>query len=41
MENKTHRQQIKHSVMGAFCSNRDLNTAREKPSLSVFVETFV
>ena len=32
IENKTQTQQTKHSVTGVFCSDLDLNTAREKPS---------
>ena len=39
VESKT--QQAKHSVTGIFCCNLDLNTAGEKPSLSVIVEIFV
>ena len=35
---KTQTQQTKQSVTGVFCSNLDLNTVREKPSQSVFVE---
>ena len=35
----TEREGIK--CYGIFCSNLDLNTAGEKPSLSVFVEIFV
>ena len=41
VENKTQTQQTKHSLTGSFCSNLDLNTAGEKPSLSVFVKIFV
>ena len=41
IENKTQTQQAKHSVTGIFCCNLDLNTAGEKPSLSVIVEIFV
>ena len=41
IENKTQTQQVKHSVTGVFCCNLDLNTAGEKPSLSVIVEIFV
>ena len=41
IENKAQTQQTKHSVTKVFCSNLDLNTAGEKPSLSLFVEIFV
>ena len=41
VENKTRRQLTNHSVTGVICSNLDLNTAGEKPSLSVLVEIFV
>ena len=41
VENKTRRQLTNHSVAGVLCSNLDLNTAGEKPSLSVLVEIFV
>ena len=41
VENKTRRQLTNHSVTGVLCSNLDLNTAGEKPSLSVLVEIFV
>ena len=40
-KNKTQTQQTKHSVTGDFCSNLDLNTAVEEPSLSAFVQIFV
>ena len=39
-ENKKQTQRTKLSVTGNFCSELDLNTAGEKPSLSVFVEIF-
>ena len=41
MENKRQTQQAKHSVTGVFCSNLDLNTVGEKPSLLIFIEIFV
>ena len=41
VENKTRRQLTNHSVTGVLCSNLDLNTAGEKPSLSVLVEILV
>ena len=41
IENKTQTRWTKHSVTGVFCSNLALNSAGEKPSLSVFVEIFV
>ena len=41
LENKTQTQQTKYSVTENFYSNLDLNTAVEKPSLSVFVEISV
>ena len=41
IENKAQAQQTKRSVTGVFCSNLDLNTTGEKPSLSLFVEIFV
>ena len=40
IENETQTQQTKYSVTGIFCSKLDLNTAGEKPSLSVFVKIF-
>ena len=41
LENKTQTQQTKYSVTEIFYSKNDLNTAVEKPSLSVFVEISV
>ena len=41
VESKTQTQQAKHSEKGIFCCNLDLNTAGEKPSLSVIVEIFL
>ena len=41
IEYKTQTQQTKHSVAGVFCSNLELDTAGERPCLSVFVEIFV
>ena len=43
IENKTQTQKTKHSVTGVFFfgHNLDLNTAGEKPSLSLFDDIFV
>ena len=35
IENKTQPQQTKHSVMGIFCSNLDLNIAGKKGSYTL------
>ena len=39
-ENEKQTQRTKHSVTRNFYSDLDLNTAGEKPSLSVLVEIF-